>query len=93
MSLGKKLKDPGETRTFTFDWSVHIGSDTIATSVWAALTGITKVADGIAAGAKATNIKLSGGTDGTDHTITNTVTLTTSGEILERSAVIAVRER
>lgn len=93
MSLGVCLKDPQETRAFTFDWTDHLDdpADTIATVTITVPAGITKVSDGIVTGNKKATVTLSGGTVGEDYTITCTITTTTTGETLERSGVVRVR--
>ena len=91
MSLGTRNKDPQEARLFTFDWTAHLGSDTIATSVIDVPSGIVKDAEAIATGDQKTTVKLSGGTVAGQYVITNTIT-TSAGETLQRSGVVAVRQ-
>lgn len=93
MSLGILSKDPQEIRVFTMDWTAHITGDTIATSSWTVPAGITEVSSSIATSKLKTSIKLSGGTAGSSYLCTNTITLTTSGETLEKSGTVAVRQR
>lgn len=89
-SLTTKVKDPQEQRVFTFDWTSHIGTDTIASETTTVPSGITKVTSGIVSGAKKTSVTLSGGTAGENYEITCTVVLT-GGETLERTGTVAVR--
>jgi hypothetical protein len=93
MSLGVRFKDPQETRLFTMDWTLDLDGQTITTSVWAVETGITKVSDAIVSGNLKTSILLSGGTALTDYTVTNTITIAATSEVLERSGVVAVRQQ
>lgn len=93
MSLGKRYKDPQETRLFTFDWADHLGVEEISTSTFTVEDGITHVTDNIVDGNQQTSILLSGGTEGVDYTITNTITIADTGETLERSGVVAVRQQ
>lgn len=93
MSLGKRIKDQRDSRVYSFNWTRELGDDTIATSVITiSPEGLTKVGDGIVSGAKKTSVELSGGTVGTEYTIRNTITLTTSGETLSKSGLVVVRD-
>jgi hypothetical protein len=93
MSLGVRFKDPQETRLFTMDWTLDLDGQTINSSTWTVEAGITKVADAIVTGNLKTSVLLSGGTAMTDYTVTNTITIAATSEVLERSGVVAVRQQ
>jgi hypothetical protein len=101
------VKDPVETLDYDRDWKYKdeasrtaagtgngwlATGETITTSTWAVPTGITQTTpapshtDGLA------KIWLTGGTDGVDYTLTNTV-VTNTGRTGKRSITIQVRAR
>jgi hypothetical protein len=97
-------KDPDSTLTVGIHWADVIErGDSLASAVWDVPTGMTKVSEGLngadmidsgityPAGEVAI-VRVSGGTAGTDYTLTCTVT-TASGDVDERSITAAVRER
>jgi hypothetical protein len=91
MSLGTRYKDPDEIRLFTFDWTRHLGADTIAEATVTIPVGLTKVGvETIADDNKQVSVFVSGGTANAKYTVTNHIT-TSTGETLQRSGVIAVR--
>ena len=85
-------KDPGDSTPWSMDYSDEMTeiSDTINTSSWSIPSGLTEVSN------SKTNtvatVKLSGGTDGVDYTLTNTIVTTTNTFTFERSAKLRVRE-
>ena len=84
------IKDPNAVLDYTIDWSRWLGTDTISTATWTVQTGITKVTD-----SKTTTtatVWLSGGTAGTDYTVTCRIT-TVGVRTDDRSIKIQVRER
>ena len=83
-------KDPSAVLDYTIDWSTWLGSDTISTSSWTVESGITKDSDNNTT--TTATIWLSGGTAGTDYTVTNTI-VTAGGRTDQRSLLIAVRQR
>jgi hypothetical protein len=91
MSLGTRYKDPQEERLFTFDWTQHLGTDTIVSSSIAVEIGLVKESEAIAVDSKKATVLVSGGTVGTSYLVTNTI-LTSAGEWLERSGEITVRQ-
>lgn len=93
MSLGARLKDPDETRTYTFDWTAHLAdpADTIATATITVPDGLTKVSDGIVSGNKKASVTVSGGVLGEDYPVVCTITTATSAETFERTGTIRVR--
>ena len=89
--VGTLAKDPDETRLFKMDWSSHIGTGTIANSSWSLTAGVTLVANGIVSGNTTTYITVSGGTVGHTYILTNTVHLSSNGEVLQRSGRLDIR--
>ena len=74
MNVDPVRKDPNTAENFGIDWSTRpLGVLTISASVWEAPAGIT--IDDDAFTTTTTTVKISGGTDGEDYTLTNTVTL------------------
>lgn len=90
--LGTLTKGPSDILVYTIDWSDWLNSgDSIATSTWSLTSGVTKVTD--TSTASTTVIKVSGGTNGTSYTLTNTVTTTVSGETRIETFVLKVKTR
>lgn len=100
----KRDKDPDSEEYFGFTWGTkYLGNDTIATSVWTLESGLTQLS--VSKTDTETKIKLGGGSIGggsikTDVTygvniptyrITNTVTLSNSGETIQRSIDIFIK--
>jgi hypothetical protein len=85
-------KDPQAVLDYTIDWTKWLDEvgDTIAMSTWIVPTGLTKVTETNTT--KLATVWLSGGTDGTNYTITNRIT-TAAGRTDDRSITIRVRER
>lgn len=83
-------KDPSAVLDYGIDWSAWLGTDTIVASTWTVQAGITK--GNTSFSATRTLVWLSGGTDGTDYTLTNRI-VTAGGRTEERSLIIAVRNR
>lgn len=85
-------KDPSDVLDYTIDWTAELNApsppDAIASVVWSVPAGITQGAT-LQAGPR-TTIWLSGGTAGTDYTITCRIT-TDQGRVIERSRKIRVR--
>lgn len=76
-------KGPGETLNFPIDWSDWLETaDTISAAEWTVPSGITEVSDSNTD--TATEIILSGGTDGESYQLSNTITTA--------NALIGVRE-
>ena len=92
-TLGYIIKDVDEYRTFEMRWTDHLGTDTIATSDWTVPAGLTLITKSIGNSNRSAYVKLSGGVDGTDYIITNTITTTTSAETLSFSGTVRVRSR
>src|SRR5262245_25159109 len=93
MSIAIKQKDPGSVRTYTLDyatWLASIGTGlTIVGSSWNVPDGITQNADSFSS--TTTTIQLSGGTDGVDYALSNTVTVS-DGQSDQKLLIIQVRE-
>lgn len=89
--LKKIDKDPSGVLDYSFDWATNwLGADTISTSTWTVPAGIVKDSDSDSSGV--TTVWLSGGTPGTQYTITNTI-VTAAGRTEERSVIINVKQR
>jgi hypothetical protein len=92
VTLGSRTKDPADARTYSIDWSPWLAglptADTIASSVWSLPAGVTLVAQ--ANTTTKTSVRVSGGTTGTNYSISNTVT-TTNGEIKKVLFQLVVR--
>ena len=88
------VKDPDATLDYTFDWGPWLAGDIIEGSVWTAQSGITKVpaSESISSDQTTTTVYISGGADGQNYTLSNTVT-TQGGRSDERTIVIKVRNR
>jgi len=87
----KKLKDPNAVVDFFIDWTDWLATgETISTSTWTAESGIT-VDTSSNSTVKAT-VWLSGGTAGTEYTLTNRI-VTNAGRTDERRLFITVTER
>ena len=82
MKIPTYAKDPDETLDYIINWAIHLGSDTISSSSWAAATGITIDSDTNTT--TTATVWLSGGTLGTYYLITNTI-VTAGGRTLEQS--------
>lgn len=94
-SRGHFKKRPGEVETFGINYTDRLDNpilsgDTIAASTWTVPAGITKVSDSIYNGNLAAAVLLSGGTDGEDYVLENSVD-TAAGRTLEAVIVIHVR--
>lgn len=86
------LKDPDSVLPFAVDWSDWLTgeADTAASATWIVPTGLTQASTSLSGG-KAT-IWLSGGTNGSDYSVTCRLT-TTGGRTDDRTLRITVRER
>lgn len=86
-------KDPADVLDYTIDWSEELAApspaDAIASVVWTVPGGLTQGATLVQGGR--TTVWLSGGTAGTDYTVTCRIT-TDQGRVIERSRKIRVRE-
>lgn len=83
-------KDPEAIVDYEVDWSTWLGSDTLASSTWMAPSGITVTSSTGFTTTKAT-IWLSGGTNGSDYVLTNTIT-TAGGRTEDETVVILCRQ-
>lgn len=83
-------KEPGETADLTVNWgSKFLGSSrTIASSAWTTPSGITEGTKGNTT--TTATVRLSGGTNGSDYIMLNTVTLS-NGEIRTHRVRVEVR--
>lgn len=87
-------KDPNEVLDYQFDWGAeYLGADTIASSAWTSTpSGLTHVSTSVTGDDTEANIRIDGGLDGQDYTVTNHVVLD-SGQEAERSFLLKVRDR
>lgn len=86
-------KDPADVLDYGLDWSDQLAlvtpADTISSATWTVPAGLTSGAQFLVGGVA--TIFLSGGTAGTDYTITCRI-VTTGGRTLERSVNLHVKE-
>ena len=90
-------KGPDEVISFSVDWTLDLGADTISTSAWAFAasnkdTALTKANPSIDTTKLITTIEFSGGTVGVVYAILNTI-VTVAGYTLERSIALLVSSR
>lgn len=78
-------KNAASVLSYGHDWSTWLGSETIASSSWAADAGITIDSDSNST--TATSVFLSGGTAGTSYTLSNTITDTAGNTEVEHFEV------
>jgi len=78
-------KADSEVLDYVVDWATWLGADTISTSAFAVTSGITVDSD--ANDTTSATVWLSGGTGGTQYTVTNTIT-TAASRTAERSFYI-----
>ncbi len=84
------IKDPDAVLDYVIDWDDWLGTDTIATSTWAAEAGITIDSD-TNTNTTAT-VWLSSGTAGTEYIVTNEI-VTAASRTDNRRLRIRVEER
>ena len=73
MTIRWQPKRPAEERSYFHDWTPFLGTDTIASKVDVA-SGVTLDSVDIASGDRGVTFMVSGGTDGTVATVTQTIT-------------------
>jgi hypothetical protein len=92
--LATITKDPNDKRLTGFDWDddslLTNRATTITTSTWTVPSGLTAVSNSNTT--TKTVVLLTGGTAGTDYTVTNHVVLA-NGEEFDRSKLVRVRSR
>lgn len=84
-------KDPDETIGYELDW-LPLGiaaDDTIVSSEWVDVSGVTINAETIATSLTATMVMLAGGVDGTTASLTNRI-VTAAGETLEQVVLLPI---
>jgi hypothetical protein len=75
------MKDPDAKLDYKIDWTAWLASgETVSVSTWTVPSGITKDSDSITDAGASTTIWLSGGTVGTDYSLTNHITTSASRE-------------
>lgn len=83
-------KHPDAIVIYMMDWTTALNPlATISTSTWV-VGGLTKTADAIVTGSLKTTVTVTGGVDGQDYLLTNTV-VTSDGETLVESGQLRVR--
>lgn len=83
------VKDPDATLDFGFDWEDWLDSgETIESSSWSVPSGLTNAGEDYST--TQTKIWLSGGTTGTEYTVTNTIETTESATEEVRSFTLLV---
>jgi hypothetical protein len=88
INFGSYTKDPDEVVDLSFDWTKELDGDTISTSTWPAVVGITQATP--SKDDMTTTTWVSAGSAGTDYRIVNRV-VTAGGRTLEGSITVAVR--
>lgn len=87
------LHDPTAVLDYVVDWTAWLASgETISVSTWTVPAGITQTTPAPSTNGTKDTIWLTGGTIGTEYTITNHIT-TTAGRQNERSFVVSVVDR
>lgn len=81
-------KTPTEEKDYGVDWEDQLNGATIASSSWTVPSGISSLGDSI--DGSSTVIRLSGGTAGTNYTLTNEID-TSAGEHLQSAIEVRVR--
>jgi hypothetical protein len=82
-------KDPNETQSYVFRWAKELAGETISTSAFTLPDGLASVAT---SGSDSTRtIRVSGGSDGGQYRITNTIT-TSGSRTLEKTLRVLVRD-
>ncbi|MDH4230301.1 MAG: hypothetical protein OEW11_11260 [Nitrospirota bacterium] len=86
-------QDPGGSATWTMDWTPYLkpAGDTIVSSEWDG-GGLTVGSPTILAGARQTSLRISGGSDGIDYTVKNTIA-TAGGDTVVRSFILPICKR
>lgn len=88
--VAKFCKDQSDTLDYEMDWSKEIGAQTIATSVWTSLDGMTVVSQSKTS--QKTKVVLYGGAAGFEHRAMNSI-VTSLGLELQRTIVIRCEEK
>lgn len=90
MAVATHVKDPNAKLDYALDWTAYLaGADTIASAAWTVPAGLTKVSE--ANTTTTTTVRISGGTAGTEYTVTCHIVLA-SGQEDERSITIVAQE-
>jgi hypothetical protein len=93
MATNTFIKDPDAELNYVFDWSSWLPSGvTISSQTTTVQTGLTLESESITDSSTSVTVKISGGTNGSDYTVANKVTLS-DGQIDERTIYIRVRQR
>ena len=100
MAKIKWTKDPNEVLDFELDWLGTSGvpgplfddADTILTSTWIFPTGVVKDSDSIIDDDTATQVWISGGTEGQVYPLVNRV-VTEGGRTHDRTAYLSIKTK
>jgi hypothetical protein len=84
------VKDPDEVKDYARNWAPVLGDDTIATSTWTPEAGVTVDSDSHTD--TVATMRLSGGTEGEEYGVTNTV-VTAGGQTLEFTLHFLIEEQ
>ncbi len=85
-------KDPADVLDYSIDWSAVVLTDTISTSTWPPVTGLTSGPPASSFAGKVTTVWLSGGTAGTTYPVVNRI-VTAAGRTIERTIHVRVKDR
>ena len=94
MTLPIRIKQPGETRTLTFDFTDKLATGDLLTGtpVVTAATGLTAGAPALGADSRTVDVPISGGTDAVDYNVQCKCD-TVNGDVLQLDATVQVREQ
>jgi hypothetical protein len=93
-TLPKQFPDKtvGESKVYALDFRAALAGDTISTATWASTpTGLTFAGDTLSDSSRKANVTISGGTAGTEYTVSCVVVTVSSGETYEARAELYVR--
>ena len=83
-------KDPSDVLDYTFRWQRWLDGDTIVTSTWTTESGLT--IDSESETIDSATVWVSGGRDGEEYIVTNTIT-TITGRTKEKSFILKVEDQ
>lgn len=93
MALTWDPKDPDEVLDYKLDWSARmVEDDTITTSIWLPVDGLTVDSDDIGEDGASTTIWLSGGTLDASYDLTNRVT-TSGGRTMDQTVKLKIKAK
>jgi hypothetical protein len=83
-------KDPDSVEDFPINWAGHLNGDTIATTAWSSLDGLTVVSDSNTD--TVTDVLVSGGSECTTYRLRNRIT-TAGGRTYDKTIYVRIREQ